>query len=155
MEAAAGRNWRRTERAVLLVNTVVCVTMFTVTCWIVFDAQTALLVLRGIAGWMGITLISGRITGWKTAWVGPLAVLPMVIYWGHGQTGYRWWEFTSLPSGDLGSWAVAGCIAAGGAVAYLFSEWGWRHLTNPVRQSSHRLPAATEAVSTWRGRRNR
>ncbi len=134
METATGKNWRRVELVVLLVNICTCITMFTVTCWLTFDGSTALLILRGIIGWMGTALVSGRIMGWKAGWVGPLAVLPMVLYWGHGDTGYRWWEFTSLPPDSPGSWAVAGCLAAAGAVAYLFNTWGWRHLTNPVRR---------------------
>lgn len=141
MEAATGKNWRRAELAVLLVNAVLCAMMFTATCWIVFDGTTALLILRGIIGWMGIALISGRILGWRAAWVGPLAVLPVVIYWGHGGIGYRWWEFTSLPPGDLGSWSVAGGTAIGGAVACLFSKWGWYHLASRFRRRTSEVLA--------------
>ncbi|MFF5230962.1 hypothetical protein [Dactylosporangium sp. NPDC000521] len=144
MEAATGKNWRQVELLVLLVNIVACVTLFTVTCWVTFNGPTALLILRGIVGWMGIALASGRILGWKAGWVGPLAVLPVVVYWGHGSTGYRWWDFTSLPPANPGSWVVVGCLAAFGATTYVFSKWRWRHLTNLVRR---RIAAPAAAAS--------
>lgn len=140
MEVATGKRWRRVEAAVLLGTAVVCLAMFTVICWTVFDGPTALLILRGTVGWMGLALVGGRIAGWRVAWVGPAAVWPVAMCWGHTETGCRWWEFTSLPAGDPGSWAVAGCLAAVGALAYLFSGW------HRGRSSSRR--AATRTCSS-------
>lgn len=125
METATGRNWRRTEMVVLIVNSLVCTTMFTATCLIVFGGDLAMLVLRGIIGWMGIALLTGKLLGWRMAWVGPFAVLPILIFWGYQYPAYRWWEFTARPIGDLVAWAVVAALAGLGTVAYVCNSWRW------------------------------
>ncbi|MEU5941041.1 hypothetical protein ABZ807_18020 [Micromonospora sp. NPDC047548] len=152
MEAATGRNWRRTQAGVLTVNATVCALLFTATCWVLFGGSLAVLVLRGILGWLGISLLAGRLLSWKLAWVGPLAVLPLMIFWGFEQSGFRWWEFTARPIDDLRAWMLTTGLAAAGVAAYAASSWRWRALVSLLRgvrrppAEAHRDPARDEEL---------
>ncbi|MEV6522258.1 hypothetical protein AB0M43_09980 [Longispora sp. NPDC051575] len=140
MESATGRNWRRVQLGVLALNATACSLLFFLTSLMVFGGPMALLVLRGIIGWMGTALLAARLLGWRAAWVGPLALLPIMIFWGtEGPQQYAWWEFTARPIDDPAAWVTAAGLLALGAGAHLVDRWRWRAAVTFLRRRTIRL----------------
>lgn len=130
MEAATGRNWRRTEMVVLVASATVCTVLFTLTCALALGETQALLTLRGTIGWMAIAVLTGRILSWRIAGIGPLLILPLMIFWGVDELPhYHWWEFTARPAGDQTAWLTVAGLAAIGALSCTFDRWRWLPLT--------------------------
>lgn len=80
-------------------------------CWVVFGDRIAVAVLRRFIGRWRISVLTGRLLGPRLAWAAPLAVLPVLIFWGYGWSEPRWWEFTARPVGEarVGSCVHAAC----------------------------------------------
>lgn len=138
---AATHGWRNVQAAVLLVHLVLAAALFVATCLVAFGGTLALLTLRGIIGWTGVALIAGRIFGWRLAWVGPLTLLPVMLFWGLAEEPhYQWWEFTARQVDDPAAWMVAGVLLAAGIAAWGVGPWQrrrwatwWRGRRNPFR----------------------
>jgi hypothetical protein len=132
-EAACGHHWRRLRTLVLAVYSTGSAVLLTVICWIAFGDAIAVAVLRGFIGWWGFSALTGRLLGWRLAWAGPLAALPLLIFWGFSLEGPRWWEFTARPAGDGPAWAVAIALLAVGVLAYEADPWRRQQLRAVLR----------------------
>ena len=114
------------ERRHLLVLVVACFLVFLVLGSMTLHVALVPAVLRALLAWLGLGLVSGRLLGWRLAWVLPVAAMSLIIYWGATGDGYKWWDFTARPPGDPSSWLLSATLLAAGAAAYCASPW-WRY----------------------------
>lgn len=88
-------------------------------------SETVALMARALPAWAGLALLAGRLGSWRTAWIGPLAVLVPLIYWGTPGSGgeFPWWEFTARPVDDLPALLLSLAVGAVGVVALAATPW--------------------------------
>jgi hypothetical protein len=139
IEDACGHDWRQLRTRVLATYSIGSAILLTAICWVAFSDEIAVAVLRGFIGWWGISVLSGRLLGWRLSWAGPLATLPVLIFWGSGQSGPRWWEFTARPAIDGPAWALATALLAVGVLAYTANTWR-RHQLRAALRTVERVP---------------
>ncbi|MFJ5828183.1 hypothetical protein [Streptomyces sp. NPDC093089] len=132
LEASATRRFHR-GRAMRLTG-LWCVSMvvFLGTSAIKVEGQVLEAMALALPGWTGVGLLSGRLLGWRQAWVLPALALSILNYWGvrDSNGSYPWWDFTRLPAGEhpLGL-AVSLALFAIGLIAFVLTPWRLRMLT--------------------------
>lgn len=128
LEGPATDQYWRTERVYLALMAATSSVVYLALASITLPATTLVLVGRSIFGWIGLALVSGRVLGWRLAWVLPVATIFVLLYWGsvdHGY-GYRWWEFSARPHDDIAALLVSVVLLAAGAAAMWATPWRLR-----------------------------
>ncbi|WP_189234674.1 hypothetical protein [Planomonospora parontospora] len=95
-----------------------------ITCWIaevvVSNPGNAIAFTRSALIWAGPAIVSGRLFGWRLAWIFPLLALFPLTYYGHDAEGnVRWWNWTGRPMDDWMCWVIAASSLAIGFLAIL------------------------------------
>lgn len=135
MEDALGSAWRRAELVFLCGNVLVCFSVLIVATAEFLGNEAALFFARGYAGWLGLALVSWRLFGARKAWIGPLATLPLITFWGYDRDHFRPWEFSAAPLDRWAPWGVAFGLLAAGVLSRLATPWRM----TPVRARLCRL----------------
>jgi hypothetical protein len=106
---------------------------------------TAIVLVREVAIWTGMALLSGRVLRWSLAWVLPLASFFPLNYFGTDSAGhFYWWYWARQPAGQVPCLLIAvGSIAVGSCAVAL----------TPWRLASLRA-AASRIFDRLRGRRH-
>ncbi len=85
---------------------------------------TAVVLVRAIAIWTGMALLSGRLLRWSLAWVLPLASFFPLNYFGADNAGrFYWWYWARQPAGQLPCALIAVGSLAVGACAVAITPW--------------------------------
>jgi hypothetical protein len=121
---------RSTERRYLLCMFLACAGIYAAIAALTLELSSLAVIARSLAGWLGLALVSGRLLGWRLAWVLPVATLCVLLYWGGGVTTHAWWEFSARPHDDVPSLLLSACLLGGGALAFWATPWRRRRLTS-------------------------
>jgi hypothetical protein len=108
----------------------------------------SVVLMRAFAIWFGIATISGRLFGWRLAWILPLASFLPIDYFGANSVGtFYWWYWPRQPAGNLPCALIAiASILFGLASLYMT---GWR-IISLRRAICARLRVIKRAWSTSR-----
>jgi len=86
--------------------------------------ETALVLVRAVAIWTGMALLSGRVLRWSLAWVLPLASFLPLTYFGADNAGrYYWWYWPRQPAQQIPCALIAVAALAIGACAVALTPW--------------------------------
>ncbi len=133
LEEAATAHHRRAERYYLGGLSIACVGMFLAVASLGMQGSVLVIVARSALAWLGLALMSGRVLGWRLAWVLPVVVLSALVYWG-GSAGdgedWAWWEFSARPGDDVPSLLLSAGLLACGLVAYAATPWRRKRLAD-------------------------
>jgi len=114
------------QRCYLLLLSCVCAALFLALAALSLQPADVAVMARSLAAWLGLALLSGRVLGWRLAWVLPVLTLCVLVYWGGSAAQvdpFDWWEFSARPAGDVPSLVVSAALLASGMLAYFFSAW--------------------------------
>jgi len=139
LEEAAGRSYHRLRTAVLAAAFLVSSGCILTGAAIGASTHAIPLIARALPAWFGLALISGRVLAWHHAWVGPGAVMCVLLYWGpnNSSEGYDWWEFTARDAGHMPSLLLSVGLFACGLAAYSLTPWRLRSILRPRRPAVH------------------
>jgi len=153
LEEMSTRPHRQAEQRYLIGLSVACAAAFLAFASMTLNPAQITVVARSLLGWLGLSLISGRLFGWQLAWALPLAVSGVLTYWGGGAgNGYTWWQFTARPHNDVPSLLLSACLLAAGALAYSASAWRRKSLrcyhTSPASQANVEQPGIAAGIAS-------
>jgi hypothetical protein len=128
LEVVATRRLRSAQRAYLAGMTGICAAVFLSISSIMIPPHILAIMGRSWLAWAGLALLAGVLFGWRLSWTLPAGTATVLIYWGYGGDGYRWWEFSARPYDDLPSLLLSFALFAVGLFAYAATPWRRRHL---------------------------
>lgn len=100
--------------------------VFLSVCAVSVEGRVLAVMAAAILGWTGLGLLSGRLCGWRQAWILPVLVLCVVSYWGvpDGTGDYPWWDFTRSPVTERSTgFGISLGLLALGLMAYWTTAW--------------------------------
>lgn len=104
-EAAAAASGRAAQSRYLLVVAVGLPVLVALATFVPSGRTVALVLARGTLIWLALAVISGRLFGWRQAWILPIASFLPLSYLSVDASGhYRWWYWPGQPP------AAPGCI---------------------------------------------
>lgn len=105
---------------------------------------TAVVLVRAVAIWSGMALLSGRLLRWSLAWALPLASFLPLTYFGADYAGhYYWWYWPRQPAGQLPCALIAVSSLAIGACAVAITPWRLASLRAAAVRTLRRRPHPT------------
>lgn len=124
LEMTGGERLRSTQTTYLIISAIASSAIYLTIISSAIGSSTTMVIGRSLPGWIGLALLSGRVLGWRLAWVAPAAAACVLIYWGgRGPDIYVWWEFSARPYVDLAALNVSLALLLVGAVAYWITPW--------------------------------
>ncbi|MDP9793614.1 hypothetical protein J2S43_002126 [Catenuloplanes nepalensis] len=125
---------RRAQHRYLAAIVVLCAATYLAIAAAGLHPLVLLMIARSLPGWLGLALISGRLFGWRLAWIAPVLASIVLNYWGSGEVPgtYRWWEFTARPHDDPTAAGISLVLGAAGLLGYLITPWHLRRAGRPA-----------------------
>jgi hypothetical protein len=146
LEATKTRAVAAAQRRYLSGMVAACFAGFLIPAAVALDASTLAALLRSLLGWLGLSLVAGRVLGWSMAWPLPLLAAAVLIYWGadpDAASGHAWWDFTARPYSDVPAGSLAAVLLCAGTFAYWATPWRLRRTLHGRRGG--RADASSEA----------
>lgn len=126
LEAAATRSYRRVNSLFFYGTAALCLLGYLVIIAGAFTPSFLAMMGRGMVGWLGLAMVSGRVLGWDRSWLLPLGAFVVLTFWGHqGAENYEWWEFTARPFDDPATGLLVAGLALCGIAAFHLSPQSW------------------------------
>jgi hypothetical protein len=145
LEEAGSRALRRCQVWYLVGASCASALLVGGTAAVIAPLGTAVVLVRAVAIWTGMALLSGRVLRWSLAWVLPLASFFPLNYFGADNAGhFYWWYWARQPAGQVPCALIAVGSLAVGACAVALTPW---------RLASHRA-AAVRMLNRLTGRRH-
>jgi hypothetical protein len=130
LEETGTARHRRAERRHLLDLFLACSGIYLALAALTLSPDLLGIIVRALPGWLGVALVSGRLLGWRLAWVLPSVVLCVLMYWGIEPDGaYAWWEFSARPYDDPRTLLLSAGLLGAGILAFCVTPWRWRRVT--------------------------
>jgi hypothetical protein len=134
LEETASRHHRRTESLYAAILSLVGIGGYLLCCSMTLPLSVTLVAARASTAWLGLAILSGRIFGWRFAWIVPAVVSCVLTYWGGGGTHgpYAWLAHRPAPE-DGPSLLLSVLLLAIGMVVYTVTPWRWCWLIGRLR----------------------
>ena len=115
--------------------------------------STAVVITRCYVMCISLALISGRMFGWRTAWILPLgSYFPLTYLQLDANRHSRWWDWPSQPMWDSSTWILTGITIASAICIVRLTPHQTVKLKNPWHRTNrspkpHRLSPANSDVT--------
>ncbi|MCY0951889.1 hypothetical protein [Streptomyces sp. H27-S2] len=107
------------------------------------DAGAGLQASRSLLAWLALAVVSGRVLGWRLAWVLPVSTIFPLVYYGHGGAGHvYWWDWTSRPAADPWSWALTLVLVIAAPAVLRVTPWRIHSARRAVSRAFTRIGRA-------------
>lgn len=138
LEQVATRNLLRATTGYFIIIAAISWLLFLVGANVALNGDLVLVVARSLLAWCGLSLMSGRIIGWRLGWVLPAIVFCVVIALGTVDEGsaFPWWDFTAASWNSLSTAALSLAILVGGILSIVLDPWRVRGVTSLVSRLS-------------------
>lgn len=124
LEQAGSTTLRRCQLWYLVCASCAAALLVGATAALLAPLGTALVLVRGVAIWAGMALLSGRVLRWSLAWVLPLASFFPLNYFGADAAGrFYWWYWARQPAGQVPCLLIAVGSIAVGTCAVALTPW--------------------------------
>ncbi|AEB42410.1 hypothetical protein [Micromonospora maris] len=133
LDVVATSRLRRMENLYLATISGVGAMVFVGLAAVALPADQLLPMIRSLPTWFGLALLSGRVAGWRLAWVLPLTAGTMLIYLASGDR-IEWWDITE-PTGSWGAYGLSVVCLLVGLCAHWLTAWRRRSLLTLLRRA--------------------
>ncbi|MGC5031646.1 hypothetical protein [Micromonospora sp. DT229] len=136
LEVVTTARLRRMENLYLAATSGLGAMVFVGLAAVALTASQLFPMIRSLPTWFGLALLSGRVAGWRLAWVLPLTAGTMLIYLAPGDQN-EWWDITE-PTGTWAAYGLSlGCLLVG-LGAYWLTAWRRRSLLAVLQRARQR-----------------